>query len=73
MSDDDKGQSGAHCSPFLVQVGQVLLVEHVVQLGNLASGVSNDGELEVDVVDLVDAEGGIKKGQMTDQTLCNEA
>jgi hypothetical protein len=39
---------------LLVNVGDVLVVKHVVEVGNLAVVVGNDGEGEVGVVDLVD-------------------
>lgn len=39
---------------FLVDVGSVLVVNHIVQVGNLAAGVGNDGEGELGAIDLVD-------------------
>ena len=39
---------------LLVDVGDVLVVKHVVKVGNLAVVVGNDGEGQVSVVDLVD-------------------
>lgn len=45
-------RAGGH---LLVDVGDVLLVEHVVGLGDLALWVGDDGEAEFDVGKLVDA------------------
>lgn len=39
---------------LLVDVGSVLVVNHIVQVGNLAAGVGNDGEGELGAIDLVD-------------------
>lgn len=37
-----------------VDIGGVLVVDHVVQVGDLALGIGDDGELEVGAGDLVD-------------------
>lgn len=39
---------------LLVDVGGVLVVDHVVEVGDLAVRICNDGELEAAAVDLVD-------------------
>ena len=51
---DHVNRANSEGDSLLVEVGEVLLVEHVVQVGNLARGVGDDGELEVDVAELVD-------------------
>lgn len=39
-----------------------LVIQHVVQGSNLALGVSNDGELEIDIVDFVDVSNPLVMG-----------
>lgn len=52
VDDEDRADGQSHT--LLVDVGGVLVVNHVVQVGDLALRVGDDGELEVGVVDLVD-------------------
>lgn len=51
--DDEHGSDGER-DALLVDVGEVLLVEHVVQASDLTSRISDDRELEVDAAQLVD-------------------
>lgn len=51
--DDEDGADG-QSHTLGVDVGGVLVVDHVVQVGDLALGVGDDGELEVGAGDLVD-------------------
>lgn len=52
VNDEDGADGESHA--LGVDVGGVLVVDHVVGVGNLALGVGDDGELEVGAVDLVD-------------------
>lgn len=51
--DDEDGADGEG-DTLGVKVGQVLVIQHVVEGRDLAVSIGDDGELEVDVVDLVD-------------------
>lgn len=51
--DDEDGADG-QSHALGVDVGGVLVVDHVVLVGDLALGVGDDGELEVGASDLVD-------------------
>lgn len=51
--DDEDGADG-EWDTLGVDVGQVLVVQHVEEGGDLAVGIGDDGELDLDVVDLVD-------------------
>jgi len=51
---DDEDRSDRERDTFRVDIGGVLLVQHVVQQGNLPLLVTDDGELQVATADLVD-------------------
>lgn len=51
--DDEDGADG-EWDTLGIEVGQVLVIQHVVEGRDLAVGISDDGELDFDVVDLVD-------------------
>jgi hypothetical protein len=50
---NDENGADSESDALLVDVGGVLVVDHVVQVGNLAAGVGNDGEGELGAIDLV--------------------
>lgn len=52
VDDEDRADGQSHT--LGVNVGGVLEVDHVVQVGDLALGVGNDGELELGAGDLID-------------------
>lgn len=52
VDDEDRANGQSHA--LRVDVGGVLVVDHVVEVGNLALRVGDDGELEVGAIDLVD-------------------
>lgn len=51
--DDEDGADG-QSQTLGVDVGGVLVVDHVVQVGDLALGVGDDGELQLGAGDLID-------------------
>lgn len=51
--DDEDGSDGEGDS-LLIDVGRILVVDHVVPKGDLSVLVSNDGEVQVAAADLVD-------------------
>lgn len=51
--DDEDGADG-QSQTLGVDVGGVLVVNHVVEVGNLALGVGDDGELQAGAGDLID-------------------
>lgn len=51
---DHEDATDRECDALLVDVLQVLLVHHVVQPGDLAVRVRDDGELQLGVADVVD-------------------
>ena len=51
--NDEDGANG-EWDTLGIEVGQVLVVQHIVQGRDLAGIISNDGEVQADVVDLVD-------------------
>ena len=51
--DDEDGADG-QSQTLGVDVGGVLVVDHVVEVGNLALGVGDDGELQVGAGNLID-------------------
>lgn len=51
--DDEDGADG-QSQTLGIDVGGVLVVDHVVQVGDLALGVGNDGELQLGARDLID-------------------
>lgn len=51
---DDEDGTDSEGEALLVNVGDVLVVKHVIKIGDLAVVVGNDGEGKVGVVDLVD-------------------
>lgn len=50
---NDEDRADGQGQTLLVHVGGVIVVQHVIQVGNLAVGVGNDGELEIRASDLV--------------------
>ena len=51
---DDEHAADRERDSFRVDVAQILLVDHVVQPGDLAVGVGDDGELEISAGNIVD-------------------
>ena len=67
--DDEDGSDGEGNS-LGVHVGGILVVDHVVQKRDLSSGVGNDGESELGVVDLINVldPGLVRRGVVGRET-----
>lgn len=61
---DDVDGSDGEWDSLGVLVGGILLIQHVVEGGDLSVGVGDDGELEVHLGDFVDAFGDDKRVRM---------